>query len=419
MGIIKQTILDNGVCLVSEKLPQAYSVTLGLWTRVGSRDENPALGGVSHFIEHMAFKGTARRSPQVIAREIDRLGGQANAFTSKEHTCYHARALSERLEELSDLLLDLLLSPAYDPVELERERQVILQEINSQEDTPDELVHVLFGQNFWPGHSLGRPVLGTTQTVSDLGREAILEHLGFTHRPQGIVVSAVGQVEHEHLLEIMAGPLGALPANGQLADRASAQAQAGLHVYERNLEQVHLVLGHPAPSAVAPERFCAALLNLILGGNMSSRLFQEVRERRGMAYAVYSFLNLYSDSGMQAVYLGISPERTTEAVAVVREEMRRLAREPVDPQELLDAQESLKGSILLSAENPESRMSRLARNQFLFGRDITMEEVVQKVEAVTVEDIFGLCQETFREEKLMTTVLGPVDGAALSAAMDG
>ena len=417
MESYRKTILDNGVRLVSERLPQAFSVTVGLWLDVGSRDEEPALSGASHFIEHMAFKGTERRSPLDIAREIDRLGGQANAFTTKENTCYHARALSRRLAELCDLLTDLLLRPTFDPAEMERERQVILQEISLQEDTPDELVHVLFSRNFWPEHPLGRPVLGTPQTVRALDRSAILDYLRRNYRPQGLIVAVVGDVDHDRLVELAAGPLGSLPPAEQRPPRRPPTPAAGLHVVPRDLEQVHLLLGQPAPSAVDPERFTAALLNLILGGGMSSRLFQEVRERRGLAYSVYSFLNTYSDSGLLGTYLAVAPSRAREALKVVRAELARLAAEPVSETELAHAKENLTGSILLAAENPEQRMARLARNELHFGRYVPLEEVAEKVEAVTSAEVSALAARLLAPHTLSVTALGPAELDELAAEM--
>jgi predicted Zn-dependent peptidase len=415
--VVAKTVLDNGVRVVTERLPQAFSVTVGLWMEVGSRDEGPPLSGASHFIEHMAFKGTGRRGALDIAREIDRLGGHANAFTGKESTCYHARALSPRLGELTDLLTDLLLHPAYAPEELERERQVILQEIASQEDTPEELVHVLFGRNLWPGHPLGRPVLGTAETIAGLGRGDILDYQRSNYLPQDLVMSAVGNLEHERVVELVSQALGSLPAGDKNGRRVEPAPAPGLHIMRRSLEQVHLVLGHPAPAATDQRRFAAALLNLILGGTMSSRLFQEVRERRGLAYAVYSFLSTYSDSGVLGVYLGVAPGRAAEALAVVKAEIERLAAHPVEEEELAGARESLTGSILLAAENPESRMSRLAKNELNFGREVPLEEVADRVQAVTSGEISALAAELLAPGGLAVTVLGPADEDALHREM--
>jgi len=385
---------------------------------VGSRDEEPAQGGISHFIEHMAFKGTARRDALAIARELDRLGGLANAFTSKEFTCFHARTLASHLPDITDILSDIFLNPAFAPAELERERQVILQEISSVEDTPDELVHVLFGQQYWPGHSLGRPVLGSNQSVAGMSRADLQAYMAAGYAPQRLVVAAVGDLEHERLLELMGPALSGLSARPGADGRRPPREQPGLAVVPRASEQVHVAMGAPAPSAVDPDRFAAALLNVILGGNMSSRLFQEVREKRGLAYAVYSYLSSYSDCGLLGVYLGVAPGRSPEALAVVRAEMARLAAEPVGDEELAHAKEHTKGSILLAAENPENRMARLARNEFNFGREVTLEEVAAQVEAVQVADITRLAVRCLDPARLGVTVLGPAEAERLHRDLD-
>ncbi|MCB2225147.1 MAG: insulinase family protein [Desulfarculaceae bacterium] len=413
--MINKTTLDNGVRVVTERLEHAYSVTAGLWMEVGSRDEEPTQGGISHFIEHMAFKGTAKRDALAIARELDRMGGMANAFTSKEVTCFHARTLAELLPEIADLLTDIFLFPAYPAAELERERQVIMQEICAVEDTPDELVHVMFGQDFLPGHPLGRPVLGTTESVSAVSREDLVDYLATSYVPSKLVVSAVGDLEHERLLDLLAPALSGLPMGEGRNHRQPPEPRPGLWVHQRDSEQVHVAMGAPGPSVVDPDRFAAALLNVILGGNMSSRLFQEVREKRGLAYAVYSYLSSYSDAGLFGVYLGVAPGRSPEALKVVKDEMARLAVEPVGEEELAHAKEHTKGSILLAAENSDSRMSRLARSEYNFGREVPMEEVVANIEAVTVDDLTRIAAQCLDPTKLGITVLGPADADGLAA----
>jgi predicted Zn-dependent peptidase len=411
--VTQKTVLDNGVRIISESQPHAFSVTVGLWMEVGSRDESPLNNGISHFIEHMAFKGTQRRGTLDIAREIDRLGGMANAFTSRENTCFHCRALAERLPEMCDLLTDIFLHPALDPQELERERGVILQEIGGVEDAPDELVHVLFGEHFWPDHPLGRSILGSEETIAAMDRQAIRGYLDQNYLPTRTVVSAVGNLEHQQVVDLVGPVLSKLPANPEPDYRRPPAPRPGLRVINRDLEQVHVALGLPAPQATSPLRYQAAILNLILGGNMSSRLFQEVRERRGLAYAVYSYLSSYCDSGLLGIYLGVAPERTVEALKVVRAELADLAASPVSEQELADSKENLRGAILLAAENPESRMSRLARNEYNFGRDVPLDEALSYVEAVTREDVADLAAQLLAPENLAATVLGPVDEDAL------
>ena len=407
--VVKKTVLDNGVRLLTENLPHAHSVTVGLWVQAGSRDENESNGGVSHFIEHMAFKGTAKRGPLDIAREIDRMGGMANAFTSKEHTCFHARTLPEHLPLLSDLLLDIFLNPAMDPQELERERQVILQEISSVEDAPDELAHVLFSQKYWGGHPLGEPILGSGESIGCMTQSTISEYMQRAYTAGGLVVSAVGKLEHGEILELMGEKLSELPTKPMHNGRKPPKPAPGLHLKRRELEQVHVVMGSKAPSAVAPDRYAAALLNLILGGSMSSRLFQEVREKRGLAYSVYSFLNSYCDAGLLGIYMGVPAERLAEALSVVRSELERLAVEPVSAEELDDAKTSLKGSILLTSENPETNMGRLARNEYNFGRSLSLDEVLDNLMSVSLDDIASIASQVADGANLGGLVLGPAD----------
>ncbi|CAO0820120.1 zinc protease [Desulfarculales bacterium] len=415
--MIQKTVMDNGVRIVSESQPHAFSITVGLWMEVGSRDESPQNNGISHFIEHMAFKGTQRCSTLDIAREIDRLGGRANAFTSRENTCFHCRALAQRLPEMCDLLTDIFLHPTLDPQELERERGVILQEIGGMEDAPDELVHVLFGEHFWPDHPLGYSILGSKDTVANLDRQAIRSYLAENYLPSRVVVSAVGNLEHQNLVDLVGPVLSTLPVNSAPDHRRLPVPRPGLQVVNRDLEQVHVALGVPAFKASSPLRYRAAILNLILGGNMSSQLFQEVRERRGLAYAVYSYLSFYSDSGLLGIYLGVAPERAVEALKVVRAEMETLAGATVSEQKLADSKENLRGAILLDAEDSESRMSRLARNEYNFGRDVPLDEALAQVEAVTREDVASLAAELLVSGNLGGTVLGPVEPEALSAEL--
>jgi predicted Zn-dependent peptidase len=412
--MVHKTTLDNGVRIVTERLGESHSVALGLWVQAGSRDEAPPQGGVSHMIEHMAFKGTDRRNAVEIAREIDRMGGMANAFTSKEFTCFHARTLVEQMPLLCDMLLDILLHPRIDPEELERERQVIMQEISSVDETPDELVHVLFNRNYWPEHPLGAPILGTAQSVAKLNREAIISHLKSSYTAGGLVVSAVGAMDHSQILDLIAGPLSQLPALNSSDGRYPPKANPELHIRSHNTEQVHVILGAQAPSAVHKDRYAASLMNLMLGGGMSSRLFQEVREKRGLAYSVYSFINSYCDSGLLGIYMGIQPSRLQEGMEVVRQELLRIATQPVGRDELDDALMSLKGSILLSSESSETRMGRLARNEYNFGRSLSLEEILDNLYAVTVDDISRVAREILNLDNLGGTILGPVDENSIS-----
>ncbi len=407
MFAVKKTVLPNGVRVISQDVPHAFSVAFSLWWAVGSRDENDTNSGINHFLEHMAFKGTSHRSTLDIARQIDRLGGHANAFTSKEHTCFHGRALAASLEEMVDLFVDISLNPSLDGDELERERGVILQEIAGMEDTPDDLAFVLLQEDFWAKHPLGFSILGQPEIIESLRTEDMRRYIADYHVPSRLVITAVGNIEHQKFVDMLSPRLHALPSSEMLIERKVPTPNFGARAVLRDTEQEHLVIAAPGLPANHKGRMILALLNLILGGNMSSRLFQEVRERRGLAYSVYSFLHLQEDSGMCGIYLGVPPERANEALTVVRNELERLRSDPVSEQELADAKQSLKGGILLAAENMESKAARLARNEFTFGRHIGLREVLACLETVDIKDLGTLAQELLNPTCLRLLALGP------------
>ena len=394
--------------IVSQEQPHAFSTSVGVWLALGSRDESKERAGLSHFLEHMAFKGTGRRSVLDIARQIDRLGGNINAFTSKEHTCFYGRAISSNLATMTDLLIDIAFNPLLRDDDLNVERNVILQEIAGVEDTPDDLAFVLFQNDFWPHHALGRSVLGYPETVAAFSVDDFKAYIGEYHKGPQVVIAAVGALSHNRLVDMLAPALSALPAHGAPGRSAAPVPSFGSRVVERDTEQEHIMLGFPGLSAAHPRRIELGLLNLVLGGNMSSRLFQEIRERRGLAYAVYSFLNPYDDSGLWSIYLGVPPERGAESLEVVRSEFKKLREQAVSADELNDAKQSLEGSILLAAENMESRASRLARSEFIFGRDIPLTEILSDLAKITVDDLQQLASEMLDESKLRVLALGPL-----------
>lgn len=394
--------------LITEELPHFHSVAVGFWLTVGGRDETEAEHGLSHFLEHMAFKGTARRDALAIAREADRLGGSVNAFTTKECTCYHARVLAEHLPVALDLLTDLVLEPLYREEDLERERQVILEEIAAQEDSPEDLVQVEFARRFWPGQALGRPILGDAEDVLRVSREDLLRYRTATYRPEQLLVAVAGRVRHEEVLEL-AGPALSAFANGAPPRRREpAAAVPGMHLIPRDLEQVHVCLGTEGLAAADPRRFTATVLQTILGGNMSSRLFQVIREQLGLAYNIYSFLSFFSDTGVWEIAAGVSPRHLPALLAAVSRELRRLKEEGVSDAELAAAQEYLRGSIYLHAEEVEQRMLRLAKNEIHFGDYIPIEDVVKGISRVTAAQVQELAREFFRAERWGMALLGPV-----------
>jgi predicted Zn-dependent peptidase len=409
------TTYDNDLRVVTERIDLFKSVSVGIWVNVGSRDESLSEAGISHLIEHMIFKGTARRTAWDIAKEIDQVGGIINAFTGKEFTCFYAKVMGDHLPLVADLLTDIFLSSNFDPLELERERQVILQEIRMLEDTPDELVHSLFAENLWPGQSVGRPIMGTAASVAGFDRDRVHGYLKRHYQPHKMVVAAAGLLDHQELVDLLGPAFAALTAgDGAVHDRPPVPSP-GLRVSARDLEQAHFCLGGPFPSMLDQRRFAATVLNIILGGNMSSRLFQEIREKRGLAYSVYSFYTPFLNSGMIGVYAGVEPGRLVETAALVLEQIAQLRGGRVGPAELRSAKEHLKGSIALSSESVDNRMIRLAKNELTYRRHIDFEEIIDAVERVTVDDVVALAEDYLKPKDLNLTVLGPLSGTDIPA----
>lgn len=409
-NVYQKSVLPNGIRLVTEEMPHSHTVSLGLWLEVGSRDEGAREGGLTHVLEHMAFKGTHRRTAYDIAREIDQLGGAGNAFTTQENTCFHIKVLGEQLPRALDLLIDLTLNPDYQPHELERERAVILEEIAAQEDNPEDLVQVHFVREFWGGCSLGRPILGEARNISSFSLENLLSYRRATYRPERLVVAAAGSLNHQHLLDLVGPALGAFDNGAPAREREPAVAHPGTYLYARDLEQAHLCLGTRGLSAGDDRRFAASLLQVILGGNMSSRLFQVIREELGLAYSIFSYLSFYKDTGLLEIFAGVNPKNLPPLLEAVTGELRRLKSAPVKDAELAAAKEYVKSSILLNAEDCEHRMLRLAKNEINFGHYIPLEEIIAGVEKVTKEEVINLAQELFQADNWGLAVLGPVAG---------
>ncbi|MEW6219207.1 MAG: pitrilysin family protein [Thermodesulfobacteriota bacterium] len=415
-----RTVLGNGVRIVSERLAHSHSAAVGLWVDVGSRDEHDLNNGCAHFVEHMLFKGTRRRSAAQIATELDNLGGVSDAFTTRENTCFYAKVLDTHLERLLDLLLDMFGHSLFTPEEVERERQVVLQEIALVEDTPDDSIHDLFNARFFPHHPLGNPVLGSREVVASLDAKKVLDYVARSYTPERILVTAVGNIDHQELVERVAPELGALPARPQPWRRQPpGPALPSRTVYDKDLEQAHIVLGTQGRAVTSEDRYRLLLLNVLLGGNMSSRLFQEIRERQGLAYAVYSFLSSYQDAGCLGIYLGVEPAAANRALALVRQECRRLVDQAASLLELGNAKEFSKGNLFLSADSVESRMLRLAQNELYFGRQVTLEEVAAGIDAVRPEEVRDLAAELMDWPAMTTVVLGPLAEADLDWGEEG
>jgi len=411
--LYQKTVLDNGMRVVTERIPHLHSVSMGIWLNVGSRDETENESGLTHFIEHMLFKGTEKRSAQEIAKELDAVGGMSNAFTSKENTCFHAKVIDTHLPLVVDILSDIFLHSVFDHAEVEREREVILQEINMVEDTPDEYVHILFNRNFWDGNPMARPIFGSIQTVQSFTQEMILGYLNRGYHPDRIVLSAAGNVKHEEFLELIEPAFNNIKRHAHTLNRKVPRINSRVELYSRDLEQIHLCLGTRGTSLVEKERYSCSIVNVILGGSMSSRLFQEVRERRGLAYSIYSFLSSHTDTGMLGIYGAVRPHNIIETLEVIREEIRRFREEPISEAELRAAKEHIKGGIYLAAENTDNRMSRLAKNEIIFDRFVPYEEIEVGLEDVTVEEVQSLAQELFRPEFMSLVLLGQVNGITI------
>lgn len=403
-----KTVLDNGVRILTKTFPHVHSVSMGVWVNVGARDELESESGLSHFIEHMIFKGTTRRSAYEIAKAFDAIGGQSNAFTSMELTCYHARVMDAHLGTMVDILSDIFLNSKFDPVEIERERAVILQEISMVEDTPEEYVHTLLGQTVWGEDPLGRSILGTRKNITSVKADMIEGYFRRLYQPDRVIISAAGNVDHSQFVDMVAEQFASVKASRGFTERHTPVAQAETAVYDRDLEQVHLCMGAEGLSSTDPKRYALSLLNTILGGNMSSRLFQEIRETRGLAYAVYSFVCSHVDTGLFGVYAGVSPENASNTANLIMKALDQLREVPVTASELEEAKEFTKGGVLLSAESMDNQMVRIAQNEINFGRDIPIEDLIDNISGVTVADIHDVSVQVLKPERIALTLLGPI-----------
>ena len=405
-----KAVLDNGVRVVTQEMLDHRSVSLGIWVESGSRHEESHESGISHFIEHLLFKGTERRTAAQIAEEMDAVGGVLNAFTSKEHTCYYAKVLDEDLPLAIDLLTDIFLHSSFDSEEIERERSVILQEISQAEDTPDDYVHDLFSLDFFRDHPLGRPICGGAETVNAFRRDDFLNFFKLRYRPRRVVVAAAGHLRHAALVEELNGRLGLITdsSNNQVAGAGELAPQTGSGVFPhtKSLEQVHLCLGMAGLHQTHPERYAAYVLNTLLGGGMSSRLFQEIREKRGKAYSVYSFASSYRDVGYLGVYAGTSTEWVEEVIELILAELKNLGAGHLKDEEIRRTQGQLVGNMVLGLESTDSWMSHIARNEIYFGEPITTDEICRGVRAVTRDAVVDLASRLFGSRGMAVSLLG-------------
>ncbi len=412
---IRRQKLPNGLTIITEQMQHIRSASIGVWLQTGSRDEAAEWNGISHFIEHMVFKGTKHRTAEEIARQVDSFGGNMDAFTAKECICFNVKVLDEHVPTALDILSDLVLNPVFDASDIARERGVILEEIKMDEDNPDYLVHEIFTQNFWKDHPLGKPILGTKETVKRFERDPVLDAYAHRFAPGNIIVSAAGNLDHDKFVELVTRHFEHMKpmSNGFHSSKPKIVSRIILR-NKKALEQVQLCIGVPAYPIAHEKRHAGYILNTVLGGGMSSRLFQNIRERQGLAYSIYSDLNPYRDTGCLAVYAGTSLASAAKVVQSVVSEFRKLKSEPVPEEELRRSKAQLKGSLMLSLESSTSRMSNLARQEMYFDRFYDLDELIEKIEAVTVEDLTTLANEFFQTEAVAVTALGNLNGLKLT-----
>ena len=407
MALYQRSLLDNGIRVVSEATPAVEPVSVGIWITTGSRDEAPRGNGLSHFIEHLFFKGTKSRSAFDISRGIEAVGGGINAFTGKEYTCVHAKVLHKDGPLAIEILADILANSVFDPEEIDRERMVILQEIKMVEDTPDDYIHDLFQRSFWGDHPLGYPVAGLEENVLAFRREEILTFFHDNYTSNKIIVAAAGRLDHQQLVSMVENHLGHLQPGPSVVKREKVQGtKARIEVKYRDLEQIHLCLGTRGIPYGHRLRFAGHVLNTMLGGNMSSRLFQEIREKRGLTYSIYSFLNAYNDTGLFGVYAGTTKDEIQEVVALILHELKAIKAGRIRLEDLSAAKEYIRGSIILSLEGSDGRMGRLAKNEIYFGRGIPLEEALYELDRVSEDDVAEVAREMLDSRTLCLTLLG-------------
>jgi len=406
------TTFPSGLRVITETMPSVRSVAVGCWVDTGSRDETPAEAGCSHFLEHLLFKGSERLTAQDIARAFDAVGARSNAFTSKEYTCFWAQLRDDDLPMGMDLLAEMLLRPAFRPEDIQSEANVVLEEINMNEDDPGDVAHDQFARALWGDHCLALPVLGTRESIGGMPREVISTYWGRRYQPPATVLAAAGNVEHERVVELAEAHFGGWRGSAVDHDYRDPAVVPRVEVKTRDTEQAHLVYGGEALTRGDERRFAFGLLNHVLGSGMSSRLFREIREERGLAYAVYSFRMPYADSGAYGIYVGTTPRQTAQVLNLVAEGLAKLALEGVTPEELERAQGNMKGSLALSMEETNSRMIRLGRHELTGVPHLSLDETVAAIDAVTLADVHEVAREVFSSPRVLGAV-GPFAAADL------
>jgi predicted Zn-dependent peptidase len=411
---LRRTVLPNGLIVLTERMEHLRSVAMGVWVKSGSRCEPAETNGISHFVEHMLFKGTKSRNAQAIAREMDAIGGNLDAFTSKETICFNVKSLADHVPIAMDILTDLVLNPTFARPEIERERGVILEEIKIDEDNPDVLVHELFTQSFWKGHPLGKPILGTTETVGKLAQEQLFEYHVDRFHGGNIIFSAAGNLDHDQFTAAVAEKFSGLSGGSTPVELSAPDPSVRIILRNKKaLEQVQICLGVPSPPITDENRYTTLILNTVLGGGMSSRLFQTIREERGMAYSIYSDLSPYRDTGTLCVYAGTSANKVLEVVDLIIAEFSKMKETPLSDEELTRAKDQVRGNILLGLESSNSRMANLARQEMYFQHFFTVDEIIARIDQVTAEQVQTMAQRLFDPERIAVTLLGRLDGVKL------
>jgi predicted Zn-dependent peptidase len=415
----RKIVLDNGVRVVTERMPSAKSVTVGVWVNVGSRDEEKGEEGFSHFIEHMFFKGTRTRSAMQISREIDALGGEMNAFTGRETTTFYVKVLDQHLSQALALLSDLFHHAKFASKEIEKEKQVVLEEVRMVEDDPEDLAQDWHMEQALNGHPLGRPILGQAAVIRGLRRERLLHFVEAHYHPGETVISVAGNFNMKELVPLLSRYFGNFtkPQRPKL-NRWPPEIHAGLYTRRKPLQQAHLCLGLKGLRLDHKDRYALHALNAAVGGSVSSRLFQEVREKRGLAYSIYSYASSYSDTGALTIYAATRPREATRVIDLVRREMKRFHRQGIDRDELQRVKEQIKGGLMLSVESTQSRMSKLAKDELYHGRHLSLEEMTTEIDRISGNQILGLAHELFNSESLSVTVLGPISRRALQSVVN-
>ena len=410
--VVRDT-LDNGLRLLTESIPHVRSVSFGVWLTRGSRQEGAAWPGIAHFVEHMLFKGSENRSAEAIAQEADSIGGQMDASTGKENANYSIKVLDEQLPVAVDILSDVVLHPRFADDDVQREKNVILEEIKMVEDTPDDLVHELFLQRFWTGHPLSLPILGTRDSIEALTTQALRDYFAATYTSDNLIIAAAGNLEHAWVRDLVERAFGGTRTGRPQVDDGPPTDTALVHIRDKDLEQSHICLGAGAYPQNHHERYAALVLNTVMGGSMSSRLFQNVREKRGLAYSVGSGLSAFRDAGLLSIYAGCSNDRVGEVIDVIMNELRQLATQPIAATELQRAKDNVKGGLLLGLESTWHRAAYLARQEMYFDRMFTIDETIAGITAVTIEDVARVARELLTRTPLSVAVLGAVNGLNL------